>query len=239
MNRNPYAAPAVKVADVQVATGDLAKFSKWVKQALQIELVVLIVALVSGYLEYRLLNDFQAGTFATDAAAEAAGATSDRRQMFVGIAQIATTLLSGVLTLMWIYRANLGARRQGASGMTFTPGWSVGWYFIPFANLFKPYQAMKEIWKASANPQDYSAAEVPALLPCWWTLWIVSNFLGNASFRLTLRADTLDSLLVANVVTLISDAIDIPLILLFFLIIHRVAAMQAATQREYEEESPD
>ena len=28
--------------------------------------------------------------------------------------------------------------------MTISAGWAIGWFFVPFANLVMPYQAMKE-----------------------------------------------------------------------------------------------
>ena len=33
--------------------------------------------------------------------------------------------------------------------MEFSPGWSVGWFFVPVAGLFMPYRVLKELWKAS------------------------------------------------------------------------------------------
>jgi hypothetical protein len=93
---------------------------------------------------------------------------------------------------MWIYRANWNARAPGAKNMEFTPGWSVGWYFIPFANLVKPFQAMREIWQASQAPQfeDWRQAPSSALLPFWWFLWIANGILGQVALRLSLQANT-------------------------------------------------
>jgi hypothetical protein len=237
MNRNPYAAPQANVADVRSESGNLTEFSKWVKWALYFEFVVLLVALISGVLEYQLLQQYANGTFESDETAEAAGAASDQRQMIVGTVQTIMTVVSGVLILMWIYRANAGARHRGAENMTFTPGWSVGWYFIPIANLFKPYQAMKEIWVASENPKNWDVVTAPGILAWWWFLWIVSNLLGNVTFRLALRAETLDALIASNVASLLAVAVDIPLIAVFIVIVSRIASMQAASQTEEEDGS--
>jgi hypothetical protein len=57
-----------------------------------------------------------------------------------------------VIWMVWIHRANSNCRALGAQGMRFTPGWAVGYHFIPFVNLVMPYNAMAEIWRASANP---------------------------------------------------------------------------------------
>jgi hypothetical protein len=135
-------------------------------------------------------------------------------------------IVSGVLILKWIHRANYNARQLGATDMAFTPGWSIGWYFIPIANLWKPYQAMKEIWKASSNPQSWSTEPVSSMLPWWWFFWIVSGMLGNASFRLAMRAEEINTLLTANVVTQLSDLTGIPLSLMVLSIIGKVYEMQ-------------
>jgi hypothetical protein len=144
----------------------------------------------------------------------------------VGLPQMFVVLVTDIIFLMWIHRANRNARGLGAQGMTFTPGWSVGWYFVPFANLWKPYQAMKEIWKASANPASWPSEKPPPLLATWWTLWIVSNVLSNMSFRMSMRADTGPELLASEIVTLISDLLDIPLCLVALRLVRGIIRLQ-------------
>lgn len=85
--------------------------------------------------------------------------------------------------------------------MEFTPGWAAGWFFVPFANLFKPYRAMREIYQASDPDRDDDADEsallslhwsngsAPTQMKLWWGSWILMSFLDNASFRLSFRGD--------------------------------------------------
>ena len=205
---------------------DSAELTKWTKWFLYLQVGVAVIALISGALEYQLLNDFKNGVYTSQAQAVAAGEASDSRQQIIGITQIVIFLVSGILILKWIYRANFNARQLGASEMQFTPGWSIGWYFIPFANLWKPYQAMKEIWKASSNPQEWRSQPVPSLLRWWWFFWIVSNMFGNASFRMALKADQINELIAVNIVTLLSDLTGIPLSLLVLAMVNKVYEMQ-------------
>lgn len=210
---------------------DSAELTKWTKWFLYLHVAVAVVAFISGVLEYQLLNDFKNGVYATEAQAVAAGEESDSRQQIVGITQIVIFLVSGILFLKWIYRANFNARQLGASGMWFSPGWSIGWYFIPFANLWRPYQAMKEIWKASSNPQEWKSQPVPSLLGWWWFVWIVSNVFGNASFRMAVNADQIGELIAANIVTLLSDAMEIPLSFIVLAMVSKVYEMQVSHYR--------
>lgn len=205
---------------------DPTSLTKWTKWFLYAQIVMSVIAIISSILEYQLLSDLKEGVYTSQELAVAAGEASDARQGIVGIIQFIIFVVSGVLILKWIYRANFNARQLGASGMTFTPGWSIGWYFIPIANLWKPYQAMKEIWKASINPQDWTNQPRSSLLPWWWFFWIVSNMFANASFRLTLRAEEIGELLAANVVTQLSDVTGIPLSLIVIAIVNKVHEMQ-------------
>jgi hypothetical protein len=205
---------------------DSTELTKWTKWFLYLQVGVAVIALISGALEYQLLNDFKNGVYTSQPQAVAAGEASDARQQVIGIIQLIIFVVSGILILKWIYRANFNARQLGASEMQFTPGWSIGWYFIPFTNLWKPYQAMKEIWKASANPQDWKSQAVPSLLGWWWFFWIVSNMFGNASFRMALKADQINELIAVNVVTLISDVTGIPLSLIVLAMVSKIYEMQ-------------
>ena len=123
-----------------------------------------------------------------------AAESNDTRQLIIGVLQLITFIVTGVTFLMWIYRANLNARGFGATDMEFTPGWSVGYYFIPFINWFRPYQAMKEIWKVSTNPSDWKNQPSSVLLGWWWTLWLVSSLFGHISGNLSMRVKDQSSL---------------------------------------------
>ncbi|MGC1270953.1 MAG: DUF4328 domain-containing protein [Croceibacterium sp.] len=92
-----------------------------------------------------------------------------------------------VLVAMWIHRAHANLQSLGVDGLSFTPGWAVGWYFIPFANLIKPFQAMRELWNVSFGNNDGYSAEAPGNVKVWWACWIISNVLSNASMRMTLN----------------------------------------------------
>src|SRR6185369_16058382 len=79
-----------------------------------------------------------------------------------------------VFFLMWIHRAykNLSALNP-ANRLDNSPGWAVGSFFIPFANLFIPYRIVKEIWQKSwpADEALLYAPSPPATFGLWWTFW--------------------------------------------------------------------
>jgi hypothetical protein len=124
-------------------------------------------------------------------------------------------LLSYVLAiafLMWVHRIHRNLPALGATGLRQTPGWAVGWYFIPFANLVKPYQGMKDAWNACAPDQAASVSSFasrpgPQLVKIWWRLFIVSNAIDIAVSIMLPRYTTSD-LLFASKATLFSIILD-------------------------------
>lgn len=152
--------------------------------------------------------------------------TGDLVVALIGLFQMVVFLSTAVFFLMWVYRVNKNARALGADWMTFTPGWSVGWFFIPFANLWKPYQAMKEIWQASFSPTRQDESVSVSILSAWWTLWLLSNILAQTSIRLTFRAKEISEHMIANYVSLSSDLLDIPLTFVAILMITRLTRAQ-------------
>lgn len=77
---------------------------------------------------------------------------------------------------VWVYRVNSNARALGAQGMRFSPRWAVGWFFVPIMNFFRPYQVVREVWKAS-DPKvltQWDQKKTPVLLKAWWAAWLLS-----------------------------------------------------------------
>lgn len=207
---------------------DFTVFTKWTVRLLYLQILVCVVGLISGTLEHQVLTALSDGTFATQEDAVAAANANDIRQGIVGILQFLVFVVSAVWILRWIYRASCNARELGAAGMQFSPRQSVMWYFVPGLNLWKPYQAMKEIWQASERPHDWRTGPAPGLLVGWWILWLLSSSAGNASFRLSLRAESIGELIAANRVTLVSDFLDIPLSIVFLFIVKAIHGMQTS-----------
>jgi len=79
---------------------------------------------------------------------------------------------------MFSYRAMKNLHIWETLSVVMSPGWAVGWYFIPVANLWKPYEAMDQIWDGSHDVT--SGKTVPnSKIPGWWVLWIAMNFLSR------------------------------------------------------------
>jgi hypothetical protein len=145
-----------------------------------------------------------------------------------GLGLLATIVVSGFLTLKWIYRVTMNSHTL-ASGLNVSPPWSIGWYFVPFANLYKPFQALNDAWCVSVSPTAWRAQDTPSVLRWWWGLWIVTSTLDNASFRLQLRAKEVGTTLITTGMDLVSDGLWIALCLVLIHVVRRLSAQQSET----------
>lgn len=103
----------------------------------------------------------------------------------LGLIQLTLFITTGVTFLRWLHRAVRLAETLGAD-VGATPGWAVGYWFVPFVNLYRPYQVVTRL-----------AAVIGARLPSglqgwWWALWLISNGLDRATMRVPDPTDVLN-----------------------------------------------
>jgi len=84
-----------------------------------------------------------------------------------------------VFFLIWIYRAYSNLYLFTDKRLKYSPGWAVGYFLIPVANLFMPYLVTTEILRHS-NPINFGELyngkpEKPSFLivNLWWTSFIL------------------------------------------------------------------
>jgi hypothetical protein len=159
---------------------------------------------------------------------QAEAVTNDNRQQLLGVAYFVTLLITIVVFCVWIHRAAVNVRALGAEGLVFTPGWCVRWYFVPIANLWKPFQAMREIWKGSKNPSGWRTEATNPLLGWWWAGWIISNVLDQAYFRTSSGAHSVSALSAATSVGIVSDLADIIADALALVLVTSVCRLQVS-----------
>ncbi len=205
---------------------DPTRLTTWLKYFLYASIMIDAIALFSGVLQYQLLSDFKLGIYSSEALANAAAESNDKRQQIIGVFQFGIAITTIILFAMWIYRANFNSRALGAQNMKFTPGWSVGYYFIPILWFWKPYQAMKEIWRASKAPTSWESVARGTVLPWWWFFLLISAMLDNASFRTALRAKEIGELLTTTGITIVSDVVSIPATIIALVLVRQIYEMQ-------------
>lgn len=81
------------------------------------------------------------------------------------------------------FRAMKNLHTIGSKFPEMSPGWSVGWYFIPFANLWQPAKGMSQIYNGTYHAVG-EALPTGGRLPLWWTCWLITNITANLSLRI-------------------------------------------------------
>ena len=117
------------------------------------------------------------------------GETVDRPDVeAVALRQGISTLVCFVLYIVcvvlycrWAYRAHSNLPALSHEPLRFTPGWAIGYYFIPFANLVMPYLATKELWVRSGGDETDTAPQASPLVNLWWIFWLLANMFDVAS----------------------------------------------------------
>jgi hypothetical protein len=139
--------------------------------------------------------------------------------------------------LLWQHRAHSNLRPLGAGRLEFSPGWAVGYFFIPFLNLVRPYQAVRELWRWS-QPADngggitglsFTASTGAPLVGWWWGFWLASNGLSNVYGRM---ADEGNMQTPAAWVGLFSNALNIVAAALAIQLIRTIDRMQTERSRQ-------
>lgn len=175
-----------------------------------------------------------------EAALESAGALMFALILIgFGLLQILLYLATVVVFLMWLYRAygNLPVFGNPVSSLSYSPGWAVGSFFVPFVNLVVPYRAVRELWQKSERfGITLSSQSPPAFFPLWWGFWIVANVVNNFSFRLEFSGDVTQE--TGVIVGLIGDALNIIAAIFAATVVGDIDRRQEATKAALELSTP-
>ncbi|MCA9074852.1 MAG: DUF4328 domain-containing protein [Planctomycetaceae bacterium] len=150
--------------------------------------------------------------------------TLDASDLYIGgpaIFYFLAFLGTGICWMVWKHRANRNAHTLSDQHLEYTPGWSIGCYFVPFANLVWPYAAMNEIWYAS-NPKGNGAA----LVGWWWGLWVLSGVIGRVQSRMSFQSETVEDFIRDDQFTLFTAPLDIAVIAVACLLVWRIRNLQ-------------
>jgi len=202
---------------------DITGVTQFLRVLLGLGVAIAVVSLFSSFMQAELLSR------SSFSAAE--GHANDSREQFIGVLQLAIYVFTVVIFGRWIVRANKNIRALGADGLRITPGWAVGYFFIPVMCLWRPYQAMKDLWKASQDPTAWHTSPAGSIVPAWWTLWLLSIFLDQLSFRLTMNAREVEDLQGATYVQMVCLVSDIALCLVAMALVLQIARAQNSHAR--------
>jgi hypothetical protein len=93
----------------------------------------------------------------------------------LGLVGLVGLIVTATAWFVWLHRAVSNAWALGRQ-TRFTPGWSVGWWFVPFANLVRPYQIVRSL------ADELVWTDAPVLW--WWASYIGAGAISNIASRI-------------------------------------------------------
>ncbi|HEY9132698.1 MAG TPA: DUF4328 domain-containing protein [Dyella sp.] len=232
---NPYSAPDSALNGSELLNEVSSRYpfrpadalAKGVYIAVGVHILGLLATTAVTIYERNILGQVQSGAAALEAVRLSLLA-GDRWLVLANALQMLALLVCYVIGGMWIYRAACNVRSLGARGLDDSPGWAVGWYAVPFANLAMPFRAMKQIRLASESPHGWRSRNTPVLLTTWWTLFLINGLGGYAVARLGAEK-TVAALAIMQTWLIVYHVFSILAAVSFIKVVSEVTGLQAST----------
>jgi len=167
------------------------------------------VSAISSFLQYQLLSSLQSGVFVSESQAN----QNDLRESVIGIIYLIVNLASAVVFIRWFRRAYFNLHLR-TNNLRFSEGWAAGSWFVPFMNLYAPYQIMSDLFDKSFSALKLVGKNIlvkypTGLIGLWWTFWILTNLLSTAYSRLSMRATEVSELILVTKLDLAGSLLNI------------------------------
>lgn len=170
----------------------------------------------------------------------------DASDNFVGSAtpvEAGLYLLAAIVVLFWLHRVVANNWELLQQGLRFTPGWAVGWWFIPFANLVRPAQVMSETWRASdprqarSNPESRRQVGI-GLVIAWWAAFLLGGVVGRVAVIAGGSGDALDTLRTHAQITIAEMGFEVIAAALLVMLVVRISRRQDVKVRAVAQTLP-
>lgn len=164
---------------------------------------------------------------------EAEGERADWYMYLTTSLQMMAELATAIVFIVWFHRVRTNAGVLAPDLLSRGPGWSIGAWFIPIANLWIPRGIAVEVWRAS-RPMPYAddTHEPHRPVNLWWTGFVVSWFALRAADRRYAGAEDPDAIVSAANLLVGAGVIDIVAAALTIHFVHRLTTMQRARAAE-------
>ncbi len=176
--------------------------------------LALVLALVN---RLGVIDDIEAGQFGFELLERARDA--DDAVELAASFSLALALASAVLLIVWQWRCAKNAELLGRDRPRFGPGWSIGGWFIPFANLVIPVLIVQDLWRASspdARPGAWRTGAGSGLVGLWWAVFVlgaIGRFVDADDAATLAELKTRNQILLAgSAVSLVAAALTIAVV---------------------------
>ena len=195
------------------------------------------VILASKYPETVEASLLQENSDFTDMPGGVTQAAVEMLTLGLGFFAVIGYIITVITFLIWMHQSYSNLKPLGIRNTEYSSAWAVGSWFVPFMNLVRPYNIIKEIWDRS-DPDKVETEATPSastlemtqiatpMFGVWWAFWIISNVFTNVSARYTLRANSLQQFVVTFWSEIISSVFTIVAAILAIGVVRAVSARQ-------------
>jgi Domain of unknown function (DUF4328) len=179
-----------------------------------------LVHVVSGF---GLLDSARQGTLT-----EAAAIAFDNTTLSIGLVRLVLIVLTIITWLAWQSRAVDNVPSLGGGRPRWSPRWSIGWWFVPIMNLFRPYQIVRDLSDRMATA---TLAGGGTLVLAWWLTYVLGDFAGRVIARIE-PPGTLDGLSTYFAALAVTDVLAVVAAGLAILVIRQIQVRAEARAGE-------
>jgi len=125
-----------------------------------------------------------------------------------GLVYIIIRIILIIFFIMWLRRSYTNLSRR--INTEYTPGWAAGAWFVPFLNLVRPFQIVREIWNKLQNYLQLPEVNKDSgHIGIWWACFLISGFLSRISSRMVLRAEDINDYITGSFISIVSGFLSI------------------------------
>jgi hypothetical protein len=95
-------------------------------------------------------------------------------------------VVAAVLVMIWLFRFSTVLDARGASGRSWSSGWTIGGWFIPLANLVIPRLVIGELERIASVPyanefvgESWKRYRRSSVGDLWWLMWVSGNVVAT------------------------------------------------------------
>jgi hypothetical protein len=118
------------------------------------------------------------------------------------------TLAQAIFLLIYSYRFAYNNQIYcDNKNILFTPGWTIGYYFIPILNIYKPYYAFKEFINNISSIDYEERRTTLQYLKYWWIFHFIGPFI--AGILVAIMKSFSYSFMISNIASIVSFLLEV------------------------------
>ena len=160
----------------------------WARLSVAVQVLLLLCAACAVY--SAITSRYAAGVYNRLAADPASVSFSEAERaddlLLWQLVELPLVILCGILFITWLYRGHRSDHMEPRC-LQHKSGWAIGGWFVPFLNLWRPYQMVTDLRRGAtgtSHPLTYPVQGV------WWGAFLVYSALDRVVGRLLWDLET-------------------------------------------------